>query len=150
MIKFRSVGAIISDGEGRILLQKRSNSDTIFYPGFWGLFGGEIEPNESAYEAVKREINEEIGLNRSDFVHFLDLLVGTPSVNGYRMRSFFGLIISNLECDNLKVMEGDDGCFFHLNRLPPVIQIVPFDLAAINFYYQGGLIAPKRGIEKSG
>lgn len=46
--------------EGAFLLQLRDNIPTILYPGFWALFGGHLEPNESPEVAVKREIWEEI------------------------------------------------------------------------------------------
>jgi len=45
----------------RFLMQLRDNIPNIFYPGFWGFFGGHIEPGESPEEAVVREIAEEIG-----------------------------------------------------------------------------------------
>jgi 8-oxo-dGTP pyrophosphatase MutT (NUDIX family) len=46
--------------ENKLLMQLRDNIPTILYPGWWGLFGGHIEPGESPLEAVVREITEEI------------------------------------------------------------------------------------------
>ncbi|AII49262.1 NUDIX hydrolase [Synechococcus sp. KORDI-52] len=46
--------------EGRWLLQLRDDIDSIIYPGHWGLFGGHLEPGETASEAVHRELQEEI------------------------------------------------------------------------------------------
>ena len=46
--------------EGRWLLQLRDDIDTIIYPGHWGLFGGHLEPGETAIDAVHRELQEEI------------------------------------------------------------------------------------------
>ncbi len=51
-----SVAAIIRDGDGRILLQRRSDN------GRWGLPGGSVEIGESAREAILREVHEETGL----------------------------------------------------------------------------------------
>ena len=46
--------------EGRWLLQLRDDIDSIIYPGHWGLFGGHLDPGETAIEAVHRELQEEI------------------------------------------------------------------------------------------
>ncbi len=52
-----SVAAILRDGDGRILLQRRSDN------GRWGLPGGSVEIGESVCEAIVREVREETGLD---------------------------------------------------------------------------------------
>ena len=47
--------------DGKYLMQLRDDNPQIIYPGHWGLFGGHIEPGESADVAVRRELQEEIG-----------------------------------------------------------------------------------------
>lgn len=59
-----SVG-ILTDDEGRILLQKRSD-----FIGTWSLLGGCWELGESSVEALKREFMEESGIE----IEVLDLL----------------------------------------------------------------------------
>ncbi|MFI5342550.1 MAG: NUDIX domain-containing protein [Candidatus Methylomirabilales bacterium] len=51
-----SVAAVITDAEGKILLQRRSDN------GLWGLPGGSVEIGESVCQAVLREVREETGL----------------------------------------------------------------------------------------
>jgi len=51
------VAAVISDGAGRILLQRRSDN------GLWGLPGGSVEIGESVRDAIRREVREETGLS---------------------------------------------------------------------------------------
>ena len=41
-------------------MQLRDNIPNIVYPGYWGLFGGHLEPGETPDVAVKRELLEEI------------------------------------------------------------------------------------------
>jgi ADP-ribose pyrophosphatase YjhB (NUDIX family) len=50
------VAAVIRNGEGRILLQRRSDN------GLWGLPGGSVEIGESVRDAILREVREETGL----------------------------------------------------------------------------------------
>lgn len=45
---------------GRYLLQRRDALPHIFFPGHWGLFGGALEPGETAVQALQRELMEEI------------------------------------------------------------------------------------------
>ena len=47
---------IIEDGQGKILLQKRADD------GKWGHHGGAIEIDESAEDAARREVREELNL----------------------------------------------------------------------------------------
>lgn len=51
------VAAVITDDEGRLLLQEKSGGEA------WSLPAGGIEPGESPEQAVIREVLEETGLN---------------------------------------------------------------------------------------
>lgn len=54
-----AVVGVIHDG-GRFLLIRRAEGSPA--PGYWAPPSGRIEPNETAAEAVVREIREELGL----------------------------------------------------------------------------------------
>ncbi|MFC6824558.1 NUDIX hydrolase N-terminal domain-containing protein [Halopelagius fulvigenes] len=54
--KVGAVGVVLDD-RGRVLTMERSNN------GRWALPGGYVDPNESAEEAVVREVREETGLD---------------------------------------------------------------------------------------
>ena len=45
----------------KFLFQLRDNIPKIVYPGHWGLFGGHLDPGETAKVAIERELLEEIG-----------------------------------------------------------------------------------------
>jgi 8-oxo-dGTP pyrophosphatase MutT (NUDIX family) len=49
--------AIIRDGDGRVLISRRTDS------GWFNLPGGGVEPHESAVEGLVREVREETGLD---------------------------------------------------------------------------------------
>ncbi len=73
-----SVAAIIRNGDGAVLLQRRSDN------GLWGLPGGSVEIGESVSVAIVREVREETGL-----VVEVDRLVGVysePSSQIFRYR----------------------------------------------------------------
>src|SRR3954454_8406121 len=53
------VGAVVHDGDGRLLLIRRGHAP---HEGLWSLPGGRVEPGESAEAAVVREVLEETGL----------------------------------------------------------------------------------------
>jgi ADP-ribose pyrophosphatase YjhB (NUDIX family) len=54
-----AVGAIVLDGNGRILLVQRGHAPSM---GLWSIPGGRVEAGESAEQAVVRELLEETGL----------------------------------------------------------------------------------------
>ena len=58
--RIRCVGAIITDGAGRLLLIQRGHEPE---EGRWSLPGGRVRPGESDPEAVAREVREETGLH---------------------------------------------------------------------------------------
>jgi len=51
------VRAVIRDGQGRVLLIRRSDN------GMWGMPAGAMELDESVADALKREVKEETGLD---------------------------------------------------------------------------------------
>ena len=53
------VGAVVHDGQGRLLLVRRGHAPSA---GLWSVPGGRVEPGESEAEAVVREVAEETGL----------------------------------------------------------------------------------------
>lgn len=53
-------GAVIFDGDGRLLLVRRRHDPG---SGLWSLPGGRVEPGESVADAVRREVREETGLD---------------------------------------------------------------------------------------
>ena len=52
---------ILLDTEGRYLLGQRPAGKP--YAGYWEVPGGKIEPGESVFVALKRELQEELGID---------------------------------------------------------------------------------------
>lgn len=60
MIQPPNVALAILYQNGQFLMQLRDDIPGILYPGYWGLFGGHLEPEEHPEEGLKREVWEEI------------------------------------------------------------------------------------------
>lgn len=56
--------------DGCFLMQLRDNIPGIVYPGYWGLFGGHLEPEETPEVSLKRELVEEIGYSPESVFEF--------------------------------------------------------------------------------
>ncbi len=104
-----AVAAIITVEGDRYLLQQRDFKPEIFYPGFWGCFGGANEPGESDHEALVRELNEELGLEEADyapsyFVQFTSDFAFQPV--GVVRRSYFELALTDSQVSRIRLGEG--------------------------------------------
>jgi 8-oxo-dGTP pyrophosphatase MutT (NUDIX family) len=62
--------AIIYNDQKQFLMQLRDNKPDILYPGVWGLFGGHLEPGETAEVGLVRELAEEINYVPVDIEFF--------------------------------------------------------------------------------
>ncbi len=70
-----NVSAIIFNGEGKILIQRRSLNEEVF-PGLWGIPGGTVEMSDkSVLDALKREVKEEVDVEIDDIILYKENLV---------------------------------------------------------------------------
>lgn len=67
-----AVSAVISDSDGRLLLQRRADNQ------LWSVPGGAVELGESVLDALRREVKEETGLDVE-----ADRLIGVYSSPDY-------------------------------------------------------------------
>jgi len=74
----RSVGMVISNAKGEILLQKRSLTKDL-YPGFYSSScSGHLKKGEDYQKAAEREIKEELGVARKLNIKLLKRLSLPP------------------------------------------------------------------------
>ena len=63
----KNVGIILVNQDKKLLIAKRSATNTESSDNFWQFPQGGIKPNESLLDALYREIKEELNLDKSDF-----------------------------------------------------------------------------------
>jgi 8-oxo-dGTP diphosphatase len=97
--------AILYRSNGDVLLQLRDDIPGIAFPGYWGFFGGHLEPGETPEVALERELWEEIGYRipaANFFGHYPEPWV---------QRNVF-VVPLIAELDTLRLNEGWDWGFF--------------------------------------
>jgi ADP-ribose pyrophosphatase YjhB (NUDIX family) len=105
------------NGAGEILLQRRTDMDV------WGLPGGSIEPDETAFEALKREVAEETSLRVIE-AEPMGLYCGPDQKfaypNGDKVQCFaIAFVVRQWEGNpRADGIEGSNVCFFPLSNLP--------------------------------
>tara|TARA_B110001454_G_C12511662_1_gene347098 strand:+ start:136 stop:561 length:426 start_codon:yes stop_codon:yes gene_type:complete len=118
--------------KNKYLLQLRDNKKNIFFPGFWGLFGGRLDKNELHSKAIKREIKEETNLKVKVIRKILAVDFSMVGLKKERNIIYFDCKVLN----NKKIIlsEGQKYNFFSFNQIKK-LKIVPMDFVAINCHY---------------
>ena len=111
------------------LLQLRDKSPDIDYPDQWSLFGGEIEPDESPWMSLRRELEEEISWkpeNGNYLYHWTN-----PDVS---CRVYMFAVPFRDKPQKLVLNEGQDMKWFTLNQLAQLNSVETYALKhIINF-----------------
>ena len=88
----RVVAAVLEDVSGRVLLAQRPQGKTD--AGLWEFPGGKIESGESGFEAVRRELREELGIDVAAAARFMCVRrsrpVGALVLEAWRVSSWRG------------------------------------------------------------
>ena len=71
MTHFDVAAGILRDPEGRVLIAERLGGGP--FHGMWEFPGGKIVANESAEQALARELAEELGIQLRSTTHFMHL-----------------------------------------------------------------------------
>ncbi len=104
------VGLLLIDKNNNLLLQLRDNISEIKYPDCVGTFGGAIKDNETAEQAIVREVKEELGYNLKEFE-----FIGNFPFEGYNIFMFLK-IDCELNADELRILEGKSIIKIDLNN----------------------------------
>lgn len=124
--------ALIVTDDGRYLLQHRDALPGIFFPGFWGCFGGAVEADENPLDAIRRELAEELSWRPSELSHFATLGLDF-SFGGHGMlpRHFFVAPVRPDEIDGMRLAEGQGLALIPGDEILTRRMVVPYDATVI-------------------
>ena len=125
-----AAAAIIKAADGRYLLQHRDAISTIFYPDRWGCFGGALESGETPFDALRRELLEELcldidGLSVQRFGEF-NFCIDAVSMVMLR-RYYYEINIDQQAMGELRLDEGSEMALVEPHDALHVLNLVPYD-----------------------
>ncbi len=139
-----AAAAIITVGEAGYLMQQRDARSDIWYPGYWGLFGGSLENGEDAAIALARELAEELELKiEPQQLHFfmkLDFDLGALGVGTF-FRTFFTLALTKSVQESLILREGAAMQVFPGHEILCEQLVTPYDSFALFLHYSRARLA---------
>ena len=127
-----AAAALLVTPDGRYLLQHRDPLPGIFFPGWWGLFGGAIDPGEMPGQALLRELDEELGLTPRAVHPFcvLGLDFGF-SPHGQADRHIFEVPIEERDVEHMTLGEGQGMELVSARDVMGTRPVIPYDATVI-------------------
>lgn len=108
--------AALKNQNNEILLLRRKG--TTFGDGLYGFVGGKVEAGERALDAIKREVDEEVGLDLSKAAFELVHTFHRKGTDSELIALIFSADVSGLYPINKEPQKHDDMQFFAVDQLP--------------------------------
>lgn len=129
-----SVYLLIKNDKGEIILNRRKGTN--LWPGFLALPAGHIDKNENAYDAIKRESYEELGIT-IDINDIIDTFV--VNRRNKSLEPYYDVyFVINKYKGNIRICEPNKSSelkWVKINELPN--DMITFEKIAINNYLNG-------------
>jgi 8-oxo-dGTP pyrophosphatase MutT (NUDIX family) len=107
LVPTNAVAALLVLATGCYVMQLRDFKPHIFYPGHWGLFGGAVDPGESESEALRRELDEELGFAPRSVARFVRLEFDLSAIGGGKTyRAIYEVPVTDEEFAAFRLREG--------------------------------------------
>jgi 8-oxo-dGTP pyrophosphatase MutT (NUDIX family) len=127
-----AVAAIIVADDDRYLMQLRDDIPRIFYPGFWGCFGGAVGAGEDPAAALKRELHEELEFAVGDCTKILSLDFDLCAITGRKnYRHYYLVRATDAEIGRFALHEGAAMKLFTPSELFALPNVTPYDAFAL-------------------
>lgn len=123
-----AVVALIMTEGGSYLMQLRDQRAGIFYPGYWGLFGGAVDEGEDPLDALYRELNEELNLEAHNARIFTRLDIDLNPMGLSKIyRIFYEVTLAQADLSRLILREGAMMKTFYPKEILSLTRVVPYD-----------------------
>lgn len=127
-----AVGALLVTPRRQYLLQHRDDRPDIFFPDFWGNFGGGIDQGETPLEALRREISEELQYTVTSATFFCSLGMDFSFAGlGIIPRHFFEVTVDESDIAGMQQAEGQGKALFDADTILRMPKVAPYDALAI-------------------
>ena len=124
--------ALLVTADGRYLMQLRDDKPSIILPDHWALFGGTVDAGETAEDAIRRELVEELEFTAREVSFFTELLIELPFTPPRTDRmSFFAVSVTDADMASMRQHEGADRRLFTAQELAAMPRVAPWDLAVV-------------------
>ena len=132
-----SVAALISMGR-QYLLQHREDRHGVSYPNFWSLFGGACEQGETAADALRRELLEELNLEVTSYEPLLTCTYDLWFEDRRTRKAFFSVELTEAQAGEIVLGEGQGMAWLRFEEIMArADQFVPYDLGIIALHNMG-------------
>jgi 8-oxo-dGTP pyrophosphatase MutT (NUDIX family) len=127
-----AVAAIIVADGMRYLMQLRDDIPCIFYPGFWGCFGGAVGADEEPLTALKRELDEELEFVPKDCAKIFSLDFDLSGITGKKnYRHYYVASTTEAEVGRFTLGEGAAMRLFTPAEILALANVTPYDAFAL-------------------
>ncbi len=124
--------AVMPTPDGRYLMQLRDDKKGILLPNHWALFGGSVDAGETADDAMRRELQEELEFSAREIIALTEMSVVLPLSPPRRDRLCFYLVpITEDDIPRMVQHEGAAKRLFTPEELSCEKRVAPWDLAAV-------------------
>jgi len=140
-----AAAALICTRDGRYLLQRRDAKPTIFYPDHWGCFGGALEKGESALDALRRELREELAIEMDPsgarFFAQFTFRLESPRIAALE-RAYFEVLIDPRSVRSMQLGEGAAMELIDGRHALNNLRLVPYDGFALWLHCHQAKLTP--------
>lgn len=135
-VGIRTAAAVLVTPDGRYLMQLRDHNPEISFPGFFCLFGGELEPGEEPETGLRRELGEELELEVDEINYFSQFVFDAVYADGtLRQRYYFEIPIEPDVIDTLVLHEGAGMKLMTADDIADsVSRVGPYDLTVLRLH----------------
>ncbi len=127
-----AVAALLVHEDGSYIMQLRDSKPEIFYPGHWGCFGGAVDSGETAEDALRRELREEIQFDMTGATRFTRFDFDFSPLGYSKVyRVYFEVKVSDAAFRRFVLREGADVQAFRGDKLLVTRRVTPYDAFAI-------------------